>query len=151
MSVETMNHLVVPIYARAAMDREETGTSDLSAAASKIRNNIRHGLPLDPVGGIPLKYVPDYKAWKQAEETVGTDVFAAEWTRMNDLRRKLWEPLYQLFQLKKFDEMVEIMDNPPTDGALKNWPNDWDGVRPAKSELPDEPQEPVEDGGEANE
>lgn len=123
MSVETMNHLVVPIYARAAMDREETGTSDLSVAASKIRNNIRHGLPLDPVGGIPLKYVPDYKAWKQAEETVGTDVFAAEWTRMNDLRRKLWKPLYQLWGLKDCDGMVALMDNPPSDEELEDWPD----------------------------
>ena len=148
MSVETMNHLVVPIYARAAMDREETGTSDLSVAASKIKNNIVQCLPLDPVGGIPLEYVPNYRDWNAALNQVGADVFWKEWAEMNELRRKLWEPLYQLFQLKKFDEMVEIMDNPPTDAALKDWPNDWDGVRPAKSELPDEPSE---DSGKTDE
>lgn len=120
---ETMNNLVVPIYARAAMDREETGVSDLSVAASKIRNNIRHGLPLDPVGDIPLKYVPDYKSWKQAEETVGTDVFASEWTKMNDMRRKLWKPLSQLWSLKRYDDMVYIMDNPPSDEELESWPD----------------------------
>lgn len=134
MSVETMNHLVVPIYARAAMDREETGTSDLSVAESKIRNNIVQGLPLNPVGGIPLEYVPNYQQWHEAYETVGADKFGAEWTKMNELRRKLWEPMYQLFQLQKFDEMVEIMENPPTDAALKKWPDDWDGVRPAPCE-----------------
>lgn len=63
---------------------------------------------------------------------------------MNALRKKLWEPLYQLFGMKKFDEMVEIMDNPPTDAALDKWPKNWDGVRPAKSELPKEPEAPEE-------
>lgn len=142
---ETMNTLVVAIYARAAMDREETGTSDLSVAASKIRNNIVQGLPLDPVGGIPLEYVPDYQNWHTAYETAGAETFGEEWAKMNALRKKLWEPLYQLFGMKKFDEMVEIMDNPPTDEALKNWPNDWDGVRPAESELPKEPETPEEE------
>lgn len=132
--VETMNSLVVAIYARAAMDREETGVSDLSVAASKIKNNIVQGLPLDPVGGIPLKYVPDWDGWHQAYETIGNDKFAEEWVGMDDLRRKLWEPLYQLWDMKNYDGMVEIMDNPPTPAAIKNWPNHWDGVRPARSE-----------------
>lgn len=137
---ETMNFLVVPIYARAAMDREETGVSDLSVAASKIKNNIVQGLPLDPVGGIPLKYVPNYQDWHKAYETVGVDEFGKEWAKMNALRKKLWKPLSQLFTLKKFDGMVEIMDNPPTDAALKAWPEDWDGVRPAESEVPKAPE-----------
>lgn len=131
---ETMNHLVVAIYARAAMDREETGVSDLSIAASKIKNNIVQGLPLDPVSGIPVEYVPNYQQWHEALEIVGADVFWKEWAEMNELRRKLWEPLYQLFDMQKYDEMVEIMDNPPTDAAIKKWPDNWDGVRPAKSE-----------------
>lgn len=155
----TMNHLIVPIYARAQMQRDEMGSSDLSVAASQIRNNIRHGLPLDPVAGIPIEYVPDYAAWKKAEETMGTDEFAKAWAEMNDLRRKLKKPLYQLYNLKNFDGMVEIMDNPPTDAALEDWPDDWDGVRPAKSELPDEPDEGEDtgdtdtpaDGGETHE
>ena len=141
---ETMNNLVVAIYARAAMDREETGVSDLSVAESKIKNNIVQGLPLDPVGGIPLEYVPDYQNWHTAYETVGAETFGEEWAKMNALRKKLWEPLYQLFGMKKFDEMVEIMDNPPTDAALDKWPKNWDGVRPAKSELPKEPEAPEE-------
>lgn len=149
MATETMNNLVVAIYARAAMDREETGMSDLNRAADKIKNNIVQGLPLDPVGGIPLEYVPSYPQWHEAMEAVGEEVFWKEWAAMNALRKKLWEPLYQLFQLKKFDEMVEIMDNPPTDAALKGWPNDWDGVRPAKSE--EGYVAPDEDGGEGNE
>lgn len=131
---ETMNTLIVPIYARANMQRTEMGSSDLSVAASQIKNNIVQGMPLDPVGGIPLEYVPNYRNWNAALNQVGADVFWKEWAKMNALRKKLWEPLYQLWQLKKFDEMVEIMDNPPTDAALKKWPNNWDGVRPAKSE-----------------
>ena len=150
MATETMNWMVVPIYARAAMDREETGVSDLSVAASKIKNNIIQGLPLEPVGGIPIKYVPNYQQWHEAYEAVGMDVFAEEWVKMDELRRKLWEPLYQLFHMKKFDEMVEIMDNPPTDAALKKWPDDWDGLRPARSEEgwvdPDAPAEGEEAG-----
>ena len=141
---ETMNNLVVAIYVRAAMDREETGVSDLSVAESKIKNNIVQGLPLDPVGGIPLEYVPDYQNWHTAYETVGAETFGEEWAKMNALRKKLWEPLYQLFDMKKYDGMVEIMENPPADEALKNWPNDWNGVRPAKSELPKEPETPEE-------
>lgn len=137
--METMNTLVVAIYARAEMQRDEMGSSYLGIAASQIRNNIRHGLPLDPVADIPLEYVPDYAAWHQVEETIGTEAFAKEWAAMNDLRRKLWKPLYQLYSLNKFDGMVEIMDNPPTDKALDDWPDGWDGVRPAESELPDEP------------
>lgn len=141
MAVETMNNLVVPIYARAAMDREETGVSDLSVAASKIKNNIVQALPLDPVGGIPLEYVPNYRDWNAALNQVGADVFWKEWAEMNELRRKLWKPLSQLWQLKNFDGMVEIMNNPPTNEALEDWPDDWDGKRPAESELPDEPEE----------
>ena len=120
---ETMNNLVVPIYARAAMDREETGVSDLSVAASKIKNNIVQGLPLDPVGGIPIKYVPNYQQWNQALNQVGADVFWKEWAEMNDMRRKLWKPLSQLWSLKRYDDMVYIMDNPPSDAALKDWPD----------------------------
>lgn len=144
---ETMNTLVVAIYSRSEMLRDEMGSSDLGIAASQIRNNIRQGLPIDPVRDIPLKYVPDYKAWHQAEETIGTDEFTKQWAAMNDLRRKLWEPLYQLYSLKKFDEMVEIMDNPPTDKALDNWTKGWNGVRPAPCELPDEP---IEEGDATN-
>ena len=151
MATETLNFMVVPIYARAAMDREETGVSDLSVAASKIKNNIIQGLPLEPVGGIPIQYVPNYKQWHEAYEAVGMDVFAEEWVKMDELRRKLWQPLYQLFHLKKFDEMVEIMDNPPTDEALKKWPKDWDGVRPARSEEGWEDPDAEDEDGQTDE
>lgn len=109
MSVETMNHLVVAIYARAAMDREETGDGNLSMAESKIKNNIVQGLPLNPVAGIPIEYVPDWDGWHQAYETVGADKFGEEWAAMNKRRKELWKELAKLWDAKDYDGMVQIM------------------------------------------
>ena len=74
-----LNHLVVAIYARAAMDREETGTSDLGVAAAKIRNNIRQGRVVDSVTGIPDLYIPDWTALHNWEKSVGEDAFAQDY------------------------------------------------------------------------
>ena len=104
-----LNHLVVAIYARAAMDRQETGVSDLGVAASKVRNNIRHGNAVDPVSGIPALYMPDWAALHAYEESVGVDVFAAEWTVMNDRRQELYTDLCKLWEAKDYDGMVRIM------------------------------------------
>lgn len=105
-----LNHLVVAIYARAAMDRKETGVSDLGVAASKIRNNIRHGKAVDPVTGIPALYIPDWAVFHAYEESIGTDAFAAAWTAMNALRQKLYTPLTGLWGSKDYTGMVQLMD-----------------------------------------
>lgn len=78
-----LNELVVAIYARGAMDRRETGTSDLGVAAAKIRNNIRHGKAVDSVEGIPSKYIPDFAALQAQEKAMGEDAFVQAWTAMN--------------------------------------------------------------------
>ena len=104
-----LNHLVVAIYARAAMDRKETGTSDLGVAASKVRNNIRHGSAIDPVTGIQTLYMPDWAALHAYEESVGVDVFSAEWTAMNARRQELYTDLCKLWEAKDYDGMVRIM------------------------------------------
>ena len=106
-----LNHLVVAIYARAAMDRKETGTSDLGIASSKIRNNIRHGSAVDPVAGIPVLYMPDWAALHAYEERLGEDPFAAEWTAMNQRRQALYTDLCKLWEAGDYDGMVRLMDN----------------------------------------
>lgn len=105
-----LNELVVAIYARAAMDRNETGTSDLGIAASKVRNNIRHGKAVDPVTGIPALYVPDWAALHAYEDIIGTDEFTARWAAMNYLRQKLYTPLTNLWGNKDYTGMVQLMD-----------------------------------------
>lgn len=105
-----LNHLIVAIYARAAMDRKETGVSDLGVAASKIRNNIRHGKAVDPVEGIPVLYVPDWAALHAYEDSIGTDEFTARWATMNALRQKLYTPLTNLWGSKDYTGMVQLMD-----------------------------------------
>ena len=104
-----LNHLVVAIYARAAMDRKETGVSDLGVAASKIRNNIRQGRAVDPVTGIPALYMPDWDALHAYEESIGVDAFAAEWTSMNARRQELYADLCKLWEVGDYDDMVRIM------------------------------------------
>ena len=110
-----LNHLVVAIYARAAMDRKETGVSDLGVAASKVRNNIRQGRAVDPVTGIPALYMPDWDALHAYEESIGTDAFAAAWTAMNDTRRDNAAALSVLWGNKDYTGMVNLMDNPSVD------------------------------------
>lgn len=105
-----LNELVVAIYARAAMDRKETGVSDLGVAASKIRNNIRHGKAVDPVTGIPALYIPNFAALHAYEESIGTDEFTARWATMNALRQKLYTPLTGLWDSKDYTGMVQLMD-----------------------------------------
>lgn len=104
-----LNHLVVAIYARAAMDRQETGVSDLGVAASKVRNNIRHGSAIDPVTGIPALYMPDWAALHAYEESVGVDAFVAEWAAMNDRRQALYDDLWKLWEARDYDSMVRVM------------------------------------------
>ena len=105
-----LNHLVVAIYARAAMDRKETGVSDLGVAASKVRNNIRHGSAIDPVTGIPTLYMPDWAALHAYEESVGADAFAAAWADMDKLRQKLYFALTDLWGNNDYTGMVQLMD-----------------------------------------
>ena len=104
-----MNELVISIFARAAMDRNETGVSDLGVAAAKIRNNIRHGKAVDPVTGIPAEYTPDFAYLHAYENQIGTDAFVAEWTAMNARRQALYNDLCKLWDAKDYDGMVRIM------------------------------------------
>ena len=104
-----LNHLVVAIYARAAMDREENGVSDLGVATSKVLNNIRQGRVVDSVTGIPDLYIPDWTALHNWEKSVGEDAFAQAWTAMNDRRQALYTDLWKLWQDKNYDGMVRLM------------------------------------------
>lgn len=106
-----LNHLIVAIYARAAMDRRETGTSDLGVAASKIRNNIRQGRAVDPVEGVPAKYIPDWTALHNWEESVGEDAFVQAWTAMNARRQELYTDLCKLWEAGDYDDMVRLMNS----------------------------------------
>lgn len=113
-----LNHLVVAIYARAAMDRKENGVSDLGVAASKVRNNICHGSAIDPVEGIPALYTPDWAALHAYEESVGEDTFVAEWTEMNDRRRDHAAELSVLWGNKDYVGMVALMDGAEQTGEV---------------------------------
>lgn len=104
-----LNELVVAIYARGAMDRQETGVSDLGVAASKIRNNIRHGKTIDPVEGIPGQYIPDCTALHNYEQEIGEDAFAAAWAAMNARRQELYSDLCKLWETGDYDGMVRLM------------------------------------------
>lgn len=106
-----LNHLVVAIYARAAMDRKETGVSDLGVAASKIRNNIRQGRAVDPVDGVPALYMPDWAALHAYEESIGTDAFTAAWADMDKLRQSLYTDLCKLWDANDCTGMVKLLDN----------------------------------------
>lgn len=114
MSMKTMNPLIVSIFARAAMDRRETGTSDLGMAASKIRNNIRQGRAVDPVAGIPAAYVPDFAALRQKEMAMGEDAFAKAWAEINNRRQKHYGDLCKLWKVKDYDGMIALMDDAET-------------------------------------
>ena len=105
-----LNHLVVAIYARAAMDRKETGVSDLGVAASKIRNNIRHGKAVDPVEGTSSKYIPDFAALQAQEKAMGEDAFVQAWTAMNTRRQELYTDLCKLWEAGDYNGMVQLMD-----------------------------------------
>lgn len=104
-----LNELVVAIFARGAMDRRETGVSDLSVAAAKIRNNIRHGKALDPVEGIPARYVPDFAALQAQEKAMGENAFVRAWTAMNARRQELCTDLCKLWEAGDYDGMVQLM------------------------------------------
>ena len=104
-----LNELVVAIYARAAMDRRETGTSDLGVAAAKIRNNIRHGKAVDPVEGIPSKYIPDFAALQAQEKAMGEDAFVQAWTAMNARRQARYTDLCRLWDAGDYDGMAALM------------------------------------------
>lgn len=110
-----LNELVVAIYARAAMDRKETGVSDMGVAASKIRNNIRQGCAVDPVDGIPAEFIPDFSALHAYENSIGTDAFAVEWTKMDMLRQKLYFALTELWNSNDYTGMVRLMDSTEVD------------------------------------
>lgn len=104
-----LNHLVVAIYARAAMDRKETGTGNLSWPQSKIKNNIVHGRAVDPVEGIPAEYVPDWAAWQQYYEQVGVDEFVGEWVAMCGRMADVSRELASMWEAKDYDGMVRLM------------------------------------------
>jgi len=106
-----LNELVVAVYARGAMDRRETGVSDLGVAASKIRNNIRHGRAVDPVEGVPGKYIPDFAFLHAYEVKVGTDDFAHEWDSMRNAMRDNEIRLSQLWQAGDYTGMVSLMNS----------------------------------------
>lgn len=110
-----LNKLVVAIYARAAMDRRESGASDLSVAASKIRNNIRQGRAADPVAGIPAAYVPDFAALRVQAEAMGEDTFARAWTAMNQRRQARYTGLCRLWDAGDYDGMVDLMNEDAAD------------------------------------
>ena len=110
MSMKTMNPLIVSIFARAAMDRRETGASDLGVAAAKIRNNIRQGRAVDPVAGIPAAYVPDFAALGRQEMAMGEDAFARAWAAMNQRCQQRYTGLCRLWEEKDYDGMVALME-----------------------------------------
>ena len=85
-------------------------TPPSAGSAAKIRNNIRHGKAVDPVEGIPAKYIPDWTALHNREESVGEDSFAQAWTTMNDRRQALYTELTGLWEAGDYDGMVRLMN-----------------------------------------
>ena len=104
-----MNELVVSIYAVAADERDRS-SADLGFAESKVKNNIVQGRAVDPIVGIPAKYVPDWAAWHEHYNEVGADAFVKEWVAMNDRRRAIGMELSNLWMDSDYDGMIRIMD-----------------------------------------
>ena len=97
-----INKLIVPLY---SMDG-----ADLSVKASKVRNNIRHGREVDPVGDIPAEYRPDFAALHAEAEALGEDAFGALWAQFEHTRRANYEALVELWQAGDYAGMVALMD-----------------------------------------
>lgn len=115
-----LNHLVVAIYARAAMDRKETGNGNLSWAESKVKNNIVQGRAVDPVVGIPGEYIPDWAALHKERETVGIDAWTEAWVAMNDLQQKYNVALSSMWDSGDYAGMVNLMNKPPVEAEGGN-------------------------------
>mgnify|MGYP000287880436 CR=1 FL=1 len=59
--MKNINKLIVPLFAMEG--------PDLSVKAAKLRNNIRHGKELDPVGSCPPGLRPDFAELQRMEPT----------------------------------------------------------------------------------
>lgn len=97
-----LNHLIVPLYSMPG--------PDLGVKSSKLRNNIRHGRMVDPVGDIPAAYVPDFAALHAKEETMGTDAFIHEWAAFEERRKAIYDVLVPLWKAKDYSGMVKAME-----------------------------------------
>ena len=63
--MKNINKLIVPLFAMEG--------PDLSVKAAKLRNNIRHGKELDPVGKLPAGFAPDFAELQRMEADMGED------------------------------------------------------------------------------
>ena len=108
--MKELNNLVVAIFARADMDRKETGDGNLSPAESKVKNNIVQGRAVDPVAGIPSKYIPDWAALHEQREAMGADDWTDAWVAMNTRRQRLHVNLSRLWNSGDYAGMVALMN-----------------------------------------
>lgn len=87
----------------------EEGES-LSFKASKLRNNIRNGRVVDPLGDIPEEYVPNFAALHNEEEAMGADAFAVAWAEFEKRRQNNYDALVDLWEKKDYAGMVKVME-----------------------------------------
>lgn len=97
-----LNQTIVALYSMEGQD--------LSVKASKLRNNIRHGRAVDPVGDIPVAYIPNFSTLHIEEVEMGPDAFGASWAAFEKRRKKLYNELVDLWENEDYAGMVALLD-----------------------------------------
>ena len=97
-----LNKTIVALYSMEGQD--------LSVKASKLRNNIRHGRMVDPVGDIPAAYVPDFAALHAEEAAMGPDAFGAAWAAFERRRQDCYDALVDRWAAGDYAGMVALLD-----------------------------------------
>ena len=92
--MKNINKLIVPLFAMEG--------PDLSVKAAKLRNNIRHGKELDPVG----------KLLQRMEADMGEDAFGALWAEFEHARKVRYKELCKRWGSKDYQGIVDYMDTP---------------------------------------
>lgn len=102
--MKNINKLIVPLFAMEG--------PDLSVKAAKLRNNIRHGKELDPVGKLPAGFAPDFAELQRMEADMGEDAFGALWAEFEHARKVRYKELCKRWGSKDYRGIVDYMDTP---------------------------------------
>lgn len=102
--MKNINNLIVPLFAMEG--------PDLSVKAAKLRNNIRHGQELDPVGKLPAEFVPEFVELHSMETAMGEDAFGALWAGFEHARKVRYKELVKRWDRRDYQGMVNYMDTP---------------------------------------
>ena len=100
-----LNKLIVALFSMEG--------ADLSVKADKVRNDIRWGREVDPVGDIPVENRPDFAALHAEAEAMG-EAFDAAWAAFQRTRKSNYNALCELWQAGDYNGMVKLMESAPT-------------------------------------